>query len=277
MFRKKRTSYTPVIVDIGSQEVKVLTFSEDVETRNVTVHGIGISRLPAGQILHGCLTDSYQIATAIENAYVEAKHCHQNEDSLTILTGVSGIMMDSMYSQSSYQREKPDEKIRPKEWENILDKMRCKIDEEEYRSTKEHNAPMKLVQSSIEQMLFDGVPTPQVLFKKGRDLEFRLFNTYVPESHVTALTNISEKVGLPIHGVFHTMYGVTRLILDNHQNPYLSMVLIDVGEDHTDVAIVKEGILQEVQSFSIGGGAFTQRIASTFEITLEEAESIKQE
>lgn len=277
MFRKKRITNTPIVVDLGSREVKVLTFSEDSQTHNVVVHGVGSSRISPGKMLHGCLSEPYEVITAIENAYIEAKSPHQQQDSLTILTGVSGIMMDVVCSQIDHEREHPHKKIKPKEWAATLDKIRCRIDEEEYRSSKQHNAPMGLAQSSIEHLLVDGVPTKDVVFGTGREIGFHLFNTYVPEKHLESLTRVSEELNIPIQGAFHTMYGVSRLILDHHQNPQLSMVLIDVGEDHTDVAIVLDGFLKEVQSFSIGGQTFTQRIADTFEISFEEAESIKKE
>lgn len=277
MFRKKRILQNPIVVDLGAREVKVLTYSEDPETRNVVVHGLGSSRISPGKVLHGCLSEPYEVITAIENAYIEAKAPHQNQDSLTILTGVSGIMMDVVCSEIDHRREHPHKKIRPKEWTATLDRIRCRIDEEEYRSSKHHNAPMGLAQSSIEHLFMDGVPIKEIVSNTGQQMTFQLFNTYVPEQHLESLRRVSEELNIPIQGAFHTMYGVSRLILDNHQNPHLSMILIDIGEDHTDVAIVLEGSLKEVQSFSIGGSTFTQRIADTFEISPEEAESIKRE
>ncbi len=277
MFRKKRVINTPIIVDIGAREVKLVTFTKDFDTNNVIIHGIGSSRLSSGKIVHGCLTDTYEVITAIENAYIEAKASHQNKKNLTILTGVSGIMMDAVSSQIEHHRDNPQKKIRKNEWVSTLDKVRCRIDEEEYRSTKEHNAPMDLAQSSIEKILIDGVPTRDVLHQTGKEITFQLFNTYVPETHLDGLYTVSEELSIPIQGVFHTMYGVSRLILDHHKDPQLSLILIDIGEDHTDVAIVLKGGLKEVHSFSIGGMTFTQRIANTFKITIEEAESIKKE
>ncbi len=274
MFWKKEHKSTPIVVDIGSREVKVLVYTYDDKTGNIMIEGVGTSSLEEDTIEHGQIQNRADVVRALETAYIEAK---KSDDEISMVIGTSGILSDTIRTTMTEHREKPNKAIRPKEWENLLEHTHCRVEEEEYHSQLLHNMPMELVQSSIEGLTIDGEPHKDPLGQTGEKLEMNLFNTYVPESLTKELTAIAETVNVPIEGMFHTSYAVSRLVVDNHHDPHVSMVLIDVGETHTDVTVVENGLVRDTTSFSVGGRDFTETIMTAFEATSEEAEILKRE
>jgi cell division ATPase FtsA len=240
-FRKKPKKIYPYVIDIGTREVRALSFHAEPETQNMTIFSIGSSKLPASSIHNGCIQDATTVADAIKNVLIEAKNPldkHKNQPSLVVAS--SGIMVDTICSTVEYEREQSKKKIASKEWGGILEKIQSRINEEEYQSEKYYNMPMGLTQSSIERIAIDGEITSNIIKQKGSILTFDLFNSYVPETHLQKIIQISTDSNVVTEGVYHSMYGVTKLIIDNHSNSKLSMILIDIGESHTDVAVIYE-------------------------------------
>jgi len=274
MFFQKKINKTPIVVDIGSNEIKVIKYNYDEKVNNIDIVGYGNFNTPKNCILNGVIKESTPISEAIRSAYIEARNKDDEED---LVIGLSGIMIDIEKKVINIKRPKPESKISTKEWNAILEGIESEMDKQEYKSNILHNIQMELFQSSIENINIDDRKTFTPIGEIGREISIDLFNAYYPEENAIMLSKISEDLNMPIEAIFHSSYGVGQILIDNHPKNNPSMILVDIGSTHTDVTILNEGSIDKVRSFSIGGDVFTAKLSKELEVSFDEAEDLKKE
>ena len=274
MFFQKKITKTPIIVDIGSNEIKVIKFKYDEKINNIDITGYGNFNTPKNCLLNGVIKEPSPIADSIRAAYIEARH---QDDQESLIIGLSGIMVDIEKKVINITRSKPESKISSKEWNTILEGVEDEMNKQEYKSNILHNIQMELFQSSIENIKIDDKKTFTPIGETGKDIYIDLFNAYYPQENALMLAKVSEELQMPIEGIFHSSYGVGQILIDNHPHNNPSMILVDIGSTHTDVTILNEGSIDRVRSFSIGGDIFTTKLSKELDVSFDEAEILKKE
>jgi cell division ATPase FtsA len=275
MFGKKVSS-EPLIIDISENRVTVVNYTVDMKTNNTLIQGIGQTQLPFGVVDTNSIEQETILIQAIENARLEAE-ISTDEEKIGIILGVSGPLIETKNRIVEINREKSHKNIKSKEWINTIDDIYVQFDGESYITSQGHRLPLSLAQISLNDIRLDGEETLSPIGEKAQTISLETLNTYIPTAYKQSLLNISKSIGLTIEGVYQHGYAVGQLILDYNNSKDISVILVDIRFGHTSISIIQNQRINYIQSFSMGSHSFTQAIANAFQITLDEAETVRQE
>lgn len=277
MFGKKEISQ-PLIIDISENRVSVIDYTIDTKTGNTIIQSLGETKLPFGVVSTDFVEHEDILTKAIEEAITQVRPDNSNaKEQSSVVFGVSGPMVEVIPRVIELQRENSNQKIRSKEWVNSIDNVYDKFDSEVYNSVQGHNMPLSLVQISLNNILLDGQECISPLNEFAQQITLDTINTYIPTNYKQSLINIAKANDLQVEGVYHYDYGVGQLILDYNTNKEISIILIDIRFGHTSISVIQDQKIKYAHSFSVGSHSFTQAIANTFQITIDEAETVRQE
>lgn len=277
MFGKKEI-LQPLIIDISENRVSVIDYTIDTKTGNTIIQSLGETKLPFGVVSTDFVEQEDILTKAIEEAITQVRPDNSNaKEQSNVVFGVSGPMVEVIPRVIELQRENPNQKIRSKEWVNSIDNVYDKFDSEIYNSVQGHNIPLSLVQISLNNILLDGQECISPLNESAQQITLDTINTYIPTNYKQSLINIAKANDLQVEGVYHYDYGVGQLILDYNTNKEISIILIDIRFGHTSISVIQDQKIKYAHSFSVGSHSFTQAIANTFQITIDEAETVRQE
>lgn len=277
MFGKKEI-LQPLIIDISENRVSVIDYTIDTKTGNTIIQSLGETKLPFGVVSTDFVEQEDILTKAIEEAITQVRPDNSNaKEQSSVVFGVSGPMVEVIPRVIELQRENPNQKIRSKEWVNSIDNVYDKFDSEVYNSVQGHNMPLSLVQISLNNILLDGQECISPLNESAQQITLDTINTYIPTNYKQSLINIAKANDLQVEGVYHYDYGVGQLILDYNTNKEISIILIDIRFGHTSISVIQDQKIKYAHSFSVGSHSFTHAIANTFQITIDEAETVRQE
>ena len=277
MFGKKEI-LQPLIIDITENRVSVIDYTIDNKTGNTIVKSLGETKLPFGVVDLDFIEKEDIVIKAIEESIIQVRPTIYNEKDInTAVFGVSSSMVEVVPRSIEIQRDTPNQKIRSKEWVNTIDEVYTKFDSEDYNSYQGHNLPLSLVQISLNNIILDDREVISPIDQITQQIKLETINTYIPKNYKQSIINIAKANNLQIDGVYQYGYGVGQLILDYNINKDISILLIDIRFGHTSISLIQDQKIIYAQSFSIGSHSFTQAIANAFQITIDEAETVRQE
>ncbi len=135
-------------------------------------------------------------------------------------------------------------------------------------------SPVKLIEFKNIKTMLNGYESANPLNQKAKELEMTIFIGVSPE-------HVFKKIEETIRKCFHfeditfssftlASFAVARDMYTHSQD----FLLIDVGGEVTDIAMVKKNTLRESISFPFGCNFITRRIASSLHSSLNEAKSL---
>lgn len=268
----------PLIVDISENRVSVIDYSIDNKTGNTVINSLRETKLPFGVVSTELIEKDDVLIQAIEESIDKVRPSKDNIKSQnSVVFGVSSPIIEVVPRLIEIQRETPNQKIRSKEWVHTIDEIYTKFDSEAYNSYQGHNLPLSLVQISLNNINLDDREVMSPINEISQQISLETINTYIPSTYKKSLLNIANSNNLQIDGVYQYGYGVGQLILDYNVNKDISILLIDIRFGHTSISLIQDHRIIYAQSFSVGSHSFTQAIANTFQITIDEAETVRQE
>jgi len=277
MFGKKEI-LQPLIIDISENRVSIIDYTIDTKTGNTIIQGLCETKLPFGVVGTDAIEQEDLLITAIEDTITQVRPDNSNsKEQSTVVFGVSNPMVEVVPRAIELYRENPNHKIRSKEWVHSIDDVYIKFDSEIYNSAQGHNLPLSLVQVSLNNIMLDGQEVISPIDESAQQVTLETVNTYIPTKYKQSLINIAKANNLQIEGVYHYDYGVGQLILDYNTNKDISIILIDIRFGHTSISLIQNQKIVYANSFGVGSHSFTQAIANTFQITIDEAETVRQE
>lgn len=194
-----------------------------------------------------------------------------------IILGIPGRLVKGATTTLCWQREQPEQKIKQTELANVINKIQwralAKIRRDLAWETGVNEIDVKLINAVISEIKIDGYRVNNPLGFKGREISLSIFNVYVPLVYLSALQEISLCLGFSSFCVEAEPYALAKSFYPfyNQENG----IFVDMGGGVTDVALLVKGRVEAIESFSMGGGAFSNRIAKRLNINFEQAEAIK--
>ncbi len=85
-----------------------------------------------------------------------------------------------------------------------------------------------------------------------------------------------NRAGLEVEGLLVSGLAASYATLTDEEK-YLGTLLLDIGAETTGLFIFQEGALAHAKIFPMGGQTLTEQIATSFGLSLEEAEAVKKE
>ena len=272
MFGKKHIPQ-PIVIDISENCITVLRYEADQGTGNTLINAISKKQIPFGLVNTNTIDKESEIIEIIKESLLDIKASDQDE----LIFGVSGPLVKMQSRRITIEREKPQRPIKLKEWVTSIDDVYIQLDAENGGYFEDSQLPLSLVQISFDSIKIDNEDVVSPLAEKGSIIALDTAITLVPDAYKQSIIRIAQALDMSILGMYHHGYSVGQLILDFQTNKDISALLVDIRFGHTTVSVIQGQVVHYINSFSIGSHSFTQTIANIFQITLDEAETLRQE
>ncbi len=264
-----------IALDVGTEMVKALLFER--ENGKGKVIGVGRYRQRLQDMQAGMVTDIQGVVANCQEAIEQAIEQAGVEPNQTIM-GIAGELVKGATTVVEYERPKPNDKIDAKELETIVHKVQWQASDQVRKQlaleTGYQEIEVKLVNAAIVDVQIDGYKIHNPIGFQGRKVSVGIFNSFAPLVHLGALQSIAEELDLDLLSIATEPYAVA-VSVGNDEAGEFSAIFIDVGGGTTDIALVRNGGVVGTKMFSLGGRAFTKRLAAHFNISFEKAEEMK--
>lgn len=285
-FFKKQSKEDGIIsLDIGTEVVRAALFTieekhgmgGEITAKRAIIHGYGEIKQNFSNIQTGAITDIASVISNCQKAISKAS----NESGISpskIVMGIAGEFVKGGISNISYKRENPNSKINLSELRNIVHKLQWKAFAEIRKKLSDETGyaeiDTRLIGTTIVNINIDGYKVVNPLGFQGKVVEMSIFNSFAPIVHSNSLSNIANDLGLELLSIISEPYALSRCI--DSEESKTSAIFIDIGGSTTDIAIISKGIIIGTKMFAIGGKVFTKRLAVELNISIKEAEKLKQ-
>ena len=210
------------------------------------------------------------ISKAIEKAHKnlsfslekkELKEKAQKQKRWKILLGLPPNILKGRIVYQSFFREKPREKISKKEegvvYHHILEAAKKEISQ---RFAEEFGILPKdvhWISLKILGIKIDGYSVSFLRGYEGKDLDFKILTTFLPEYYWESIKKIIGSLGFKIIKIVHLAESLP--IAGNSKKN--DGIFLDVGGEITQILEIKNGKLQKIDEFKGGGKVFTQSLS----------------
>lgn len=273
---KSHTGNCFIALDIGTDSVKALVCES--EGKLALVRGVGRERQKLGDMQSGAVMD---IGSVIENCNKALDEARKSADRspTDVVIGIAGELVKGMTMRTTHVRKEPHAKIDLSELKHIIHKVQWKSFEETRSQlayeTGYNEIDVKLVNAAIVDVRIDGYRVTNPIGFQGKEVQISIFNAFAPLVHFGALQTIAAELDLNLLAITAEPYAVARCLEKSDEINQTNAIFIDIGGGTTDIAVVRNGSLEGTKMFTIGGRTFSKRLASSLNISFDEAEIIK--
>ena len=278
---KSKNDYL-LVLDIGTEFVKSLIFKiekglsdQDMAKEQGVVIGVGYQRQSFGNMLAGAVADIQGVTLTCQKAIKQASQMAKVKPNKAIM-GVAGEFVKGVTTHYVYQRNESEEEIDLAELQNIIQKIQWKaFDQTRSQLAWETCRPeieIKPINALFTEIRIDGYQVTNPVGFQGKEVFFGIFNVYAPLVHLKALEKIASELDLELLSIVAGSYALTK---SSGFNPSAGAIFIDIGGGTTDIALVRQGKVEGIKSFSLAGQTFTKRLSQVLGLGLAEAEELK--
>ena len=265
-----------LILDLGTGTVKaVIIFIEDNE---IHVAGRAYVKYPSKSVQSGVIVNLEAVAIACREA-IKLAAAQANHQPQSVIFGVGGQLVESVTTTVHYDRAHPEQSLDASELKNIIYKIQQRSSERLRSVLQEKFADthpnVELIHAAVVDMQFDGYALSNPIGFQGKRLTLTIFNAYIPLIYASMLQGLARQLGLQLVSIAARPYGISKLFAQPDNLHDYSGVFVDVGFAATDVVVVRDGNVEGMQSFSLGGQLFTRSIQRGLKTTPDRAEKIK--
>jgi len=277
LFKRKFQGNYALSLDIGTEFIKALIFGTGSEEEKREVIGVGRQRQRIGDMQAGAVTDISGVVRSCSRAIAKAEEmCGIRPDQVII--GIAGELVKGSTTTVHYERLDPKSKIDLPELQNIVHKVQWKafdtIRKQLSWETGQPEIDVKLINAAIVDVRIDGYRISNPLGFQGKEVSVGIFNAYAPLIHLGALETIASDLDLDLLSIVAEPYAVAKC-MEIEDNLDFSAIFMDIGGGTTDIAVVRNGGMEGMRMFGLGGRAFTKRISQELGVSFTEAEETK--
>jgi cell division protein FtsA len=273
-----RDSDLVLVLDIGTEVVKVLIFRVDRDQKHGVVIGVGRVPQKIGNMQNGAVADIAGVIASSREAISLAKKKAGVKRVEKSIIGIAGELVKGTTTTVHYERVNPEVHINIPELKMIIQKVQEKAYQRIKRQlaweTGQEDIDVKLINAAVVDVRIDGYHVVNPVNFQGRDVSMSVFNAYAPMIHLGALQTIADELDLDLLSIAAEPYAVARSIEVEDMLDF-SAIFIDIGGGTTDIAVVRNGGLEGTKMFALGGRAFTKHLVQEFHLSFESAEQMK--
>lgn len=235
-----------IVLDLTSSSAKAL-FVEKNEHK-MAVKGISTR-------------DSYNAPLRSEAIKSVVNECFEQtgQKASEIIVGLSGPKVMGFILIAKSERDNPREPITESEMNKLYDKIKAAA----YAQAKQRwemffaetvdFEPLDVVITSIH-VDEDQVDAAEDM--TGRNIQITVYCSYAEKQYYKWVTKVLDELKFSTLTVTTTVYSQAKLLSEKEKN----FLLIDIGKDHTDVAVIFGKNIIQTRSYELGGSYFTEHL-----------------
>ncbi len=263
-------------LDIGTAYAKAIII--EVHGDYAEVLGAGRHAQSYSHMSDGFVTDIHGVINNCNEALIQAEQAAGGVVAPAAIIGIAGELVKGSSTTVSRQRPNPSKTIAPEELESLITSAQQKL----LKSARERIATetgypsidVRLTNASVISVRIDGQLVSNPIGFRGRYFSLTLFSAFAPLTQLGALETVAQGLDLTLMAIVAEPYALARCLSSN-ASADSGAIFIDVGGGTTDIALVRQGGIEETRMFALGGRTFTRRIATNKGLSLKEAEWLK--
>ncbi len=263
-------------LDIGTAFAKALI----VEVHGDHAEVLGVGRYPQSytHMSDGIVTDIPGVIANCNEALLRAEKAAGGVIAPSAVIGIAGELVKGSSITVSKQRQNPTKQITTEELEALITSAQQKL----LKSSKERiaaetgyqNIDVRLTNAAVISVRLDGQIINNPIGFRGRHFSLTLFSAFAPLTQLGALETVAQGLDLTLMTIVAEPYALARCLSTN-ASADSGAIFIDIGGGTTDIALVRQGGIEETRMFALGGRTFTRRIATSKGISIKDAERLK--
>jgi cell division protein FtsA len=270
----QRLLYTAL--DIGTAYAKAIIV--EVQDDIGVVLGVGRHQQSYSHMSDGIVTDIPGVIANCNEALLRAEEAAGGVIAPNTVIGIAGELVKGSSITITKQRSHPSKPITPEELESIISGAQQKL----LKSARERialetgypNIEVRLTNAAVISVSIDGQAVSNPIGFRGRHFTLTLFSAFAPLMQLGALETVAQGLDLTLVTIVAEPYALARC-LSRNASADSGAIFIDIGGGTTDIALVRQGGIEETRMFALGGRTFTRRLAAHKGISLKEAEKLK--
>jgi cell division protein FtsA len=263
-------------LDIGTAYAKALII--EVHGDQAEVLGVGRHPQSYAHMSDGIVTDIPGVIANCNEALLKAEKASGGLIAPQAVIGIAGELVKGSSTTINKTRQQPNEPISAKELETLIQSAQQKL----LKAAKERisaetgypNIEVRLTNAAVISVRIDGQTVSNPIGFRGRHFSLTLFSAFAPLMQLGALEAVAQGLDLTLLAIVAEPYALARCLSTN-AGADSGAIFIDVGGGTTDIALVRQGGIEETRMFALGGRTFTRRIATSKGISIRDAERLK--
>lgn len=263
-------------LDIGTAYAKAII----VEVNGDQADVLGVGRHPQSyaHMSDGIVTDIAGVIANCNEALLKAERAAGGVIAPSAVIGIAGELVKGCSTTVSKQRQQPTKPITAEELEGLITSAQQKL----LKSAKDRIAAetgyqsieVRLTNAAVISVRVDGQLVTNPIGFRGRYFTLTLFSAFAPLMQLGALETVAQGLDLTLVTIVAEPYALARCLSTN-AGADSGAIFIDIGGGTTDIALVRQGGIEETRMFALGGRTFTRRIATSKGISIRDAERLK--
>jgi cell division protein FtsA len=263
-------------LDIGTAFAKAMIV--EVNGDHAEVLGVGRHPQSYAHMSDGIVTDIPGVIANCNEALLKAEQAAGGVIAPAAVIGIAGELVKGSSTTVSKQRAQPTKQITAEELESLITAAQERL----LKNSKERisaetgygNIDVRLTNAAVISVRIDGQLVTNPIGFRGRHFALTLFSAFAPLTQLGAIETVAQGLDLTLVTIVAEPYALARCLSSN-ASADSGAIFIDVGGGTTDIALVRQGGIEETRVFALGGRAFTRRIATSKGIPMKEAERLK--
>ncbi len=270
----ERRLYTAL--DIGTAYAKAIII--EVQDDKAVVLGVGRHQQSYSHMSDGIVTDISGVIANCNEALIKAEQVAGGVVAPLAVIGIAGELVKGSSITLNRQRQKPNDPITPTELESLITNAQQKLlkmaKDRIAAETGYQNIEVRLTNTVVVSARIDGQIVSNPVSFRGRHFTITLFSAFAPLMQLGALETVAQGLDLTLVSIVVEPYALARCLSTN-ASADSGAIFIDIGGGTTDIALVRQGGIEETRMFALGGRTFTRRLATGKGISIKEAEKLK--
>src|SRR2546423_4509906 len=263
-------------LDIGTAFAKAIIV--EVHDDQATVLGVGRHQQSYAHMSDGIVTDISGVIANCNEALIKAEKAAGGIVAPSAVIGIAGELVKGSSITINKQRQQAAKPITPEELEGLINGAQQKL----LKSAKDRiaaetgyqNIEVRLTNAAVISVRIDGQTVANPVGFRGRHFTLTLFSAFAPLMQLGAVGTGAQGLDLTLVTIVAEPYALARCMSTNAGTDS-GAIFIDIGGGTTDIALVRQGGIEETRMFALGGRTFTRRLASNKGLSIKEAEKLK--
>ena len=263
-------------LDIGTAYAKAIII--EVQGDQGIVLGVGRHQQSYAHMSDGIVTDIPGVIANCNEALVKAEKAAGGVVAPSAVIGIAGELVKGSSIVVNKQRQQPTKPITPEELETLITGAQQKLlknaKDRIAAETGYQNIEVRLTNAAVISVRIDGQSVSNPIGFRGRHFTLTLFSAFAPLMQLGALETVAQGLDLTLVTIVAEPYALARCLSTN-AGADSGAIFVDIGGGTTDIALVRQGGIEETRMFALGGRTFTRRVATSKGISIREAEKLK--